>query len=169
MPEKNVDNNFIRKSTSLSCSSDVSLQSPYQDLQSYKETNEEDFFFVPNHQEGLVIHEFQDPFDSLLQSSKRDSSEVRKSLRSRYGDYLDQSSDVLREINSYSYEDPFAVFLRSSGQLRLCKFIKIQPDSKLPWEFPFSSSLYLLIRKHLGRIQIAAKMLTWLHWLFHFT
>ena len=65
-PEKSVDINLIRQPTSLYCSAGVSLQSSYQDLQSYQESSEEDFCFVFDHQEKLVIHEFQDPFVNLL-------------------------------------------------------------------------------------------------------
>ena len=119
VPEKNVNNNLIRQPTSLSCSTDVSLQSPYQGLRSYEETNEEYFCFVRDHQQSLVIHEFQDPFDSSLQSPKKNNADVRKILISSYGDYLDQSNDVLMKINSYSCEDLFAVFLKSSSQFKL--------------------------------------------------
>ena len=108
-------------------------------------------------------------FDHLLQSSEKDSADVRKSLLSSYEDYLDQSSNVLMEINGDAYEDPFAVFLKSSSQFMLCKFVSSELDSKFPWELPFDSSLFLRIRKHLGRNQISAIMLTWLHWLFHLT
>ena len=87
--EKSVDSNFIRKSTSLSCSTGVSLLSSYQGLQSYEETNEEEFFFSWDHQQRLVIHEFQDPFVNWLQSSEKDSTDVRKILISRYEDYLE--------------------------------------------------------------------------------
>jgi len=73
------------------------------------------------------------------------------------------------EINGDAYEDPFAVFLKSSSQFMLCKFVSSELDSKFPWELPFDSSLFLRIRKHLGRNQISAIMLTWLHWLFHLT
>ena len=89
--EENVDNDPIRQPTSLFCSSDVSSQRPYQDLQSYEETNEEDFCFVWDQQQSLVIHEFQDPFDSLLQSPKKDNTDVRKILISSYEDHLDRA------------------------------------------------------------------------------
>ena len=116
MIEKNVDNNLVQKSPSLSCLIDFSLQSLYQDLQSYEEIDKGDFCSIWNQLQSLVIHEIQDPFDSLLQSPKKDSTDVRKLLISSYEDYLDQSSDVLIEINSYVYEDPFAVFVKSSSQ-----------------------------------------------------
>ena len=48
-PEKSVDINLIRQPTSLSCSAGVSLPSSYEGLQSYEETNEEDFFSVWDH------------------------------------------------------------------------------------------------------------------------
>ena len=56
--EKNVDINLIRQLTSLSCSAGVSLQSSYQDLQTYQESNEKYFCFFVDHQEKIVIHEF---------------------------------------------------------------------------------------------------------------
>jgi len=76
---------------------------------------------------------------------------------------------MLMKINGDAYEDPFVAFLKSSGQFMLCKFVSSELDSKFPWEFPFDSSLFLRIRKNLGRNQISAMMLTWLHWLFHLT
>lgn len=83
----------------------------------------------------------------------------------------DMCSNVLdgMEINMNSYEDHFATFWRSTGGLMLCNFIKIQSVFNFSWELPSSSSLFLLISNHLQRIQIAVRMLTWLHWLFHFT
>ena len=160
VPENNVDDNLIQKFPSLSCLTDFLLQSSHQGLQSYEEINKGDFCSVWNQQRSLVFHEFQDPFDSLLQSPKKSTADVRKSLRSRYGDYLDQS---------YVYEDPFAVFLQSSSQFMLCKFISSPLGSKFPWELPFSSYFSLFISKHLGRNQTKSRMLTWLHWMFHYT
>ena len=93
-PEKSVDINLIRQPTSLFCSLGVSLQSPYHDLQSYQESNEEDFCFVFYYQEKIVIHEFQDPFVNLLQSLKKESTDVRKIFKPRYEDYLEHSSNV---------------------------------------------------------------------------
>jgi len=167
--EKNVDNNLIQRSPSLSCLIDVSLQSSDQSLQSYEEIDRGDFCSIWNQEQSLVIHEIQDPFGSLLQSPEKDSTDVRKRLKFSYEDYLDQRSNVLMEINSDVYENPFAVFLKSSSQFMLCKFISSQLDSHFPWELPFNSFLLLLLREHLRRIQIVARMLTWLHWLFHFT
>ena len=118
------------------------------------------FCSVCNQQRSLVFHEFQDPFDSLLQSPKKHSTDVREVLISSYEDYLDPS---------YVYEDPFVVFLQSSSQFALCNFISSQLEFKFPWEFSFDSFLFPCIRKHVGRNQTAARMLTWLHWLFHFT
>lgn len=169
MAEENVDNNLIQRSPSLSYLIDLSLQSSGQSLQSYEKIDKGYFCSVWNQQQSLVIHEIQDPFNNLLQSSEKDSADVRKSLISSYEDYLEQSNNVIMEINSDAYEDPFTIFLKSSSQFMLCKLISIQLDSKFPWELPFDSSLFLCIRKHLGRNQIPARMLTWLHWLFHFT
>lgn len=117
----------------------------------------------------MVLHEIQGPFDSLMLSPKEDSTGVRKISKSSYEDYLDQSCNVLIEINGDAYEDPFLVFLKSSSQFMLCKFVSNELDSKFPWELLFDYSLFLCIRKHLGRNQILSRMLTWLHWLFHFT
>ena len=119
--ENNVDINLIRQLASFSYTTGVSLRRSRQDLKSYQESNEEDYCFVVDHQEKIVIHEFQDPFVNLLQSSKKESTDVKKILKSRYGDYLEQNGNVLdgMRINKCSYEDPFAVFLRSSGQLTL--------------------------------------------------
>ena len=69
----------------------------------------------------------------------------------------------------YSYEDPFVALMRLADGIMLFNFIKIQSDYKFSWEFPFNSSLFFLMSKYLQRIQLAARMLTWLHWLFHFT
>jgi len=169
VPNNNVDNNVIQKSPSLSCLTDCSLHTPHQGLQSYEEIDKGDFCSVWNQQQSLVIHEIQDPFDSLLLSPKKDNTYVRKILIFSYKDYLDQSSNVLMEINRNFYEDPFTVFLKSCSQFMLCKHIRIQLDSKFPWELPFDSSLFLRIKNHMERNQIPARMLTWLHWLFHFT
>jgi len=138
-------------------------------LQSYEEIDKGDFCFDWKQQQSLVLHEIQDPFDNLLQSSEKDNADVRKGSISNYEDYLDQSSNMLMKINGDAYEDPFATFLKSSGQFMLCMFVSSELDSKFPWEFPFNSSLFLHIRKHLGRNKISAMMLTWLHWLFHLT
>lgn len=153
----------------MSFLTDFSLQSSDQSLQSYEEIDKGYFCSVWNQQFSLAIHEIQDLFDSLLLSLKKDNTNVRKILISNYEDYLDQSSNVLMEIKSYIYEDPFAVFWKSSSQFIFCKFITSQLDFEFPWEFPFDSSLFLCIRKNLGINQITAKMLTWFHWLFHFT
>ena len=158
--EKNVDDNLVQRSPSLSCLTDCSLHSTCQDFHSYEEIDKGGFCSVWNQQQSFIFHEFQDPFDSLLQSPKKSTADVRKSLRSRYGDYLDQS---------YVYEDPFTVFLQSSSRFMLCKFISSPLGSKFPWELPFSSYLSLFISKHVGRNQTADSMLAWLHWMFHYT
>jgi len=79
----------------------------------------------------LVIHKIQDPFGSLLLSPKKGTTDVRKILISSYEDYLNQSSNVLMEIKNYLYEDPFSVFLKSSSQLMLRKFISSQLDKSM--------------------------------------
>jgi len=86
--DKNVGNNITQKSPSLSRLIYFSLQSPYQGLQSSEEIDKGYFCFVWNQQESMVIHEIQDPFDSLLLSPKKDSIKVRKILKSSCEDYL---------------------------------------------------------------------------------
>jgi len=73
----------------------------------------------------------------------------------------------LDELSSsvLAFQDPYAVFLEADKE-----FISFNGSvSKLSSELPFSSSLLLFISEHLQRIQIADGILTWLHWLFHFT
>lgn len=81
----------------------------------------------------MVLHEIQDPFDNLLQSSEKDNADVRKGSISSYEYYLDQNNNVLMEINGDAYEDPFVVFLKSSNQFMLFKFVSDELDSKFPW------------------------------------
>ena len=50
MLEKNVDNNLIQKSPSLSCLTDFSLQNSFQGLQLYEEIDKGDFCSVWNQQ-----------------------------------------------------------------------------------------------------------------------
>ena len=90
VPENNVDNNLIQKLTSLSCLT-YFLQSSHQCLQSYEEIDKGDFCSVWNQQQSLVMLEIQDPFDSLLQSPKKDNTDVRKILISSYEDHLDRA------------------------------------------------------------------------------
>lgn len=63
------------------------------------------------------------------------------------------------------FQDPYAVFLEADKE-----FISFNGSvPKLPSELPFNSSLLLFISEHLRRIRTADEILTWLHWLFHFT
>ena len=81
--------------------------------------------------------------------------------------YEEKRSNPLDELSSSvpEFQDPYAVFLEADRE-----FISFNGSvSKLSWELPFSSSLLLFIIKHLRRIQTADGILTWLHWLFHFT
>lgn len=87
--KENVDNHLFQGSPSLSCLTDCSFHSPYQTLQSYEEIEKGGFGSIWNQQQSLVLHEIQDPFDRLLQSSEKDSADVRKSLISSYEDHLD--------------------------------------------------------------------------------
>ena len=100
---------------------------------------------------------------SLSFSAKVSSQGLDQSLHSWYED----KSNPLDELSSSVHElqDPYAVFLEVDRE-----FIFFNGSvSKLSWELPFSSSLLLFISKHLWRIQTADGILTWLHWLFHFT
>ena len=81
--------------------------------------------------------------------------------------YEEKRSNPLDELSPSVHElqDPYAVFLEADRES-----ISFNGSiSKVSWELLFSSSLLLFIRNHLPRIQPAAGMLTWLHWLFHFT
>ena len=81
--------------------------------------------------------------------------------------YEEKRSNPLDELSSsvLAFQDPYAVFLEADRE-----FISFNGSvSKLPSELPFSSSLLLFISKHLWRCQTADGILTWLHWLFHFT
>ena len=76
-------------------------------------------------------------------------------------------SNPLDKLSSsvIEFQDPYAVFLEVDRE-----FISFKGSvSKLSWELPFSSFLLLFISEHLRRIQPADGILTWLHWLFHFT
>lgn len=81
--------------------------------------------------------------------------------------YEEKQSNPLDELSpsAHEFQDPYAISLESDRESILfngfvCKFSR---------ELPFNSSLLFFIRKHLWRMQTSAKMLTWLHWLFHFT
>jgi len=65
----------------------------------------------------------------------------------------------------HEFQDPYVVFLESDRESILFN----GSVYKFSWELPFSSSLLLFISKNLWRMKKAARMLTWLHWLFHFT
>lgn len=114
-----------------------------------------------------ILQPYHDCFNLKLQ----ERTNVGKFLKSRYEDYLEQSSNVLDglEMNMYSYEDLISAFLRSDGGLMLCHFIKIQSIYIFSCELPFSSFPFFLMSKHLRRIQLVEKMLTLFYWLFHFT
>ena len=81
--------------------------------------------------------------------------------------YEGKRSNPLDELSSsvLEFQDPYAVFLEVDREfISFYGFV-----SKLSCEFPFSSSLLLFISENLWRIQPADVILTWLHWLFHFT
>ena len=81
--------------------------------------------------------------------------------------YEEKQSNPLDELSPsmHEFQDPYAVFLEPDRE----SIVFNESVYKFSWEFPFSSSLLLFISKHLWRMQTATKMLTWLHWLFHFT
>ena len=91
----------------------------------------------------------------------------RSSDQSLHSWYEEKRSNPLDELSSsmLEFQDPYAVFLEADRES-----ISFNGSiSKLSWELPFSSSLLLFISEHLRRIQPADGILTWLHWLFHFT
>jgi len=101
---------------------------------------------------------------SLSFSAGVSSQSSNKSLHSWYEE---KSSNPLDELSPsvHEFQDPYVVFLEADTE----SIVFNGSVHKFSWELPFSSSLLLFISKHLRRIQTAAGMLTWLHWLFHFT
>ena len=92
---------------------------------------------------------------------------LQSSDQSFHSWYEEKISNPLDELSSsvLEFQDPYAVFLEADRE-----FISFNRSvSKLSWEFPFSSSLLLFISDRLQRIQTTDGILTWLHWLFHFT
>ena len=81
--------------------------------------------------------------------------------------YEEKRSNQLGKLSSsvLEFHDPYAVFL----EVDRASISFIGSVSKLSWELPFSSSLLLVISENLRRSQTADEILTWLHWLFHFT
>ena len=80
--------------------------------------------------------------------------------------YEEKRSNPLDELspNVHEFRDPYAVFLEANRE----SIVFNRSILKISWELPFSRPLLLFISKHLWRIQTAAGILTWLHWLFHF-
>ena len=81
--------------------------------------------------------------------------------------YEKKRSNPLDELSSsvLEFQDPYAVFLEVDRA-----FISFNGSvSKLSWELLFGSSLLLFISEHLRRFKTTGRILTWLHWLFHFT
>ena len=101
---------------------------------------------------------------SLSFSAKVSSQGSDQSLHSWYEE---TRSNPLHELSSsvLEFQDPYAVFLESDRESILFN----ESVYKFSMDPSISSSLLLFISKHLWRMQIAARMLTWLHWLFHFT
>ena len=85
--------------------------------------------------------------------------------------YEEKKSNPLDEISpsAHEFQDPYAIFLELDRESILFNMGKFGSVYKFSWELHFSSALFFLINKHLRRIQTTAIMLTWLHWLFHFT
>ena len=101
---------------------------------------------------------------SLSLSAGVMSQSSNESLHSWYEEKQNTPLDELSP-SAHEFQDPYAVFLESNRESILFN----RSIHKFSWEFPFSSSLLLFIRKHLQRIPTTTKMLTWFHWLFHFT
>ena len=81
--------------------------------------------------------------------------------------YEEKRSNPLDELSSsvLEFHDSYAVFL----EVDRASISFIGSVSKLSWELPFSSSLLLVISENLRRFQTTDEILTWFHWLFHFT
>ena len=91
----------------------------------------------------------------------------QSSKQSLHSWYEEKRSNPLDELspNVHKLQDPYAVFLEADRESTVFNgFVH-----KFSWELPFNSSLLFFISDHLQRIQTAAGILTWLHWLFHFT
>ena len=101
---------------------------------------------------------------SLSFSAGVSSQSSKQSLHSWYEEKrinpLDELSPSVHEL-----QDPYGVFLEADRE----SIVFNRSVDKFSWDLPFSSSLLLFISKHLRRIQTVAGILTWLHWLFHFT
>jgi len=102
--------------------------------------------------------------DSLSFSTGVSSQSSNQSLHSWYEE---KKSNPLDELSPsvHEFQDPYVVFLEVDGESILFNIYVY----KFSWELPFNSSLLLFISKNLWRMQTLARMLTWLHWLFHFT
>ena len=105
---------------------------------------------------------------SLSLSAEVSSQSLDESLHSWYEE---KKSNPLDELSpsAHEFQDPYAVFLEADRESILFNLGKFGYVYKFSWELPFSSSLLLFISKHLQRIQTVAGILTWFHWLFHFT
>ena len=101
---------------------------------------------------------------SLSFSAGASSQSSDQSLHSWYEE---KRSNPLDELSPsvHEFQDPYAVFLEVDRE----SIVFNRSVHKFSWELPFSSSLLLFINEQLQRIQTAAGILTWLHWLFHFT
>lgn len=95
---------------------------------------------------------------SLLFSTGVSSQSSDESLHSWYEE---KRSNPLDELSPSVHElqDPYVVFLEADRE----SISFNRSISKLSWELPFSSSLLLFISKHLQRIQMVVRILTWLH------
>jgi len=103
-------------------------------------------------------------FSFLAEVSSQGSDQSLHSWYEERSNPLDELSFNELEFQD-PYADPYAVFL----EVDRASVSFIGSVSKLSWELPFSSSLLLFISENLRRFPTADGMLTWLHWLFHFT
>ena len=178
---------MIPRPPSLSCLTDFSLQSSDQSLQSYEEIDKGDFCSYWKQQQSLVLHEIQDPFDSLLQSSEKDNADVRKGSISSYEDYLDQEHTVTKvhyeerskarekdilffqqEVNFHVFQDPMENLLQSTVKVFIAVFSDEGDHGRLCFWKP-SYQYLLLTRRSDPKNQSRRHLLDWLHWKTHYT
>ena len=109
----------------------------------------------------------QKPVSLSFSAGVSSQSSSQSSDQSLHSWYEEKRSNPLDELSPSVHElqDPYAVFLEADRES-----ISFNGSiSKFSWEFPFGSSLLLFISEHLRRFQTVIGILTWLHWLFHFT
>jgi hypothetical protein len=79
--------------------------------------------------------EILQPYHDIFRLKFQESTDVGKVLKSGYGNHLEKSSNVLNglETNMYSYDDPFATFLRSTGGFMLSISLKFNLFASFYW------------------------------------